>query len=163
MQSILWPGGAYTDNAYANKAKIMIPYYNEIVNHDYIGSFWQCQISHKAGTPERSLYASPQFAEKEDQKIPSHSPIQREHVSPIGGDTIPPSYRVTAPIHTKSNGMGPSLTESMKERKDELQKVHNITNGQKMRSNPAKLETLSKKIIERSDKKALKVLSHTVS
>ena len=39
MQLILWPGGACTDAAYAAKAKIMIPYYDEIVNHDYIGSF----------------------------------------------------------------------------------------------------------------------------
>ena len=38
--SILWPGGAYTDNTYANKAKIMIPYYDEIMNYGYIGSFW---------------------------------------------------------------------------------------------------------------------------
>ena len=49
VQSILWPGGAYTDNTYANKAKIMIPYYDEIVNHNYIGSFWQCQMSQKRG------------------------------------------------------------------------------------------------------------------
>ena len=32
---MLWPGGAYID---ATKAKIMIPYYEEIVNHDYIDS-----------------------------------------------------------------------------------------------------------------------------
>ena len=38
MQSILWPGGVYTDAAHTTKAKIMIPYYDEIVNHDYIGS-----------------------------------------------------------------------------------------------------------------------------
>ena len=39
VQSILWPGGAYTDAAYANDARIMIPYSDEIINHDYIGSF----------------------------------------------------------------------------------------------------------------------------
>ena len=44
---ILWPGGVYTDNTYANKAKIMILYYDEIMNHDYIGSFWQCQMIQK--------------------------------------------------------------------------------------------------------------------
>ena len=38
MQSILWPEGAYTDAAHATKAWIMSPYYDEIVNHDYIGS-----------------------------------------------------------------------------------------------------------------------------
>ena len=59
--------------------------------------------------------------------------------------------------------MGPTHTESMKERQDALQKGHNITNGQKIKSNPAKLETLSKKIIERSDKKSLKVPSHATS
>ena len=59
--------------------------------------------------------------------------------------------------------MGPTLTESMKERQDALQKVHTITNGQKIKSNPAKLEALSKKIIERSDKKLLKVPSHATS
>ena len=41
---------ARPDNTYANKAKIMIPYYDEIVNHDYIGSFWQCQMSQKLVT-----------------------------------------------------------------------------------------------------------------
>ena len=49
MQSILWPGGAYTDNTYATKPEsrshIRIPF----MNHDYIGSFWQCQMSQKAG------------------------------------------------------------------------------------------------------------------
>ena len=38
VQSILWPGGAYTDAAHVAKAKIMIPYSDEIMNHDYIGS-----------------------------------------------------------------------------------------------------------------------------
>ena len=38
VQSILWPGGVYTDATHANKAKIMIPYSDEIMNHDYIGS-----------------------------------------------------------------------------------------------------------------------------
>ena len=38
VRSILWPGGVYTDAAHAAKAKIMIPYSDEIVNHDYIGS-----------------------------------------------------------------------------------------------------------------------------
>ena len=37
--------------------------------------------------------------------------------------------------------MGPTLTESMKEREDALQKVHNITNGHGIKSNPARLET----------------------
>ena len=30
--------GAYTDTAHATKAKITIPYSDEIMNHDYIGS-----------------------------------------------------------------------------------------------------------------------------
>ena len=38
IQLIFWPGGAYTYATHAAKAKIMIPYYDEIVNHDYIGS-----------------------------------------------------------------------------------------------------------------------------
>ena len=38
MQSILWPGGVYTDATYANDARIMIPYSDKIVNHNYIGS-----------------------------------------------------------------------------------------------------------------------------
>ena len=59
--------------------------------------------------------------------------------------------------------MGPTLTESMKGREDALQKVHNITNGHKIKSNPARLETLSKKTIEKSDKKSLKVPSHATS
>ena len=39
--------GAYTDDTYATTATITIPYRGEIMNHDYIGSFWQCQISQK--------------------------------------------------------------------------------------------------------------------
>ena len=81
----------------------------------------------------------------------------------MGGDTIPPSYRVTTPINMNSNGRGPTLTESMKEREDVLQKVHSITNGHGIKSNPARLETLSKWIIEKSDKKSLKVPSHATS
>ena len=65
----------------------------------------------KAGTPERSPSASSQIDEKEDKKIIPQSPIQREHVSPIGGDTIPPSYRVTTPINMNGNGRGPTLTK----------------------------------------------------
>ena len=38
MQLILWPGGVYTYATHATKGKIMIQYYDEIVNHDYIGS-----------------------------------------------------------------------------------------------------------------------------
>ena len=38
VQLIFWPGGAYTDATHANKAKIMIPYSDEIMNHDYIVS-----------------------------------------------------------------------------------------------------------------------------
>ena len=37
----------YNDDMHAATAKIMIPYSDEIVNHDYIGSFWQCQMSQK--------------------------------------------------------------------------------------------------------------------
>ena len=35
--------------------------------------------------------------------------------------------------------MGPTLTESMKEREDALQKVHSIINGHGIKSNPARL------------------------
>ena len=38
LQSILSLGEAYTDATYANATKIMIPYSDEIMNHDYIGS-----------------------------------------------------------------------------------------------------------------------------
>ena len=115
-----------------------------------------------AGTPERSSSASSQ-TEKKDQKVVPQSPIQREHVSPIGGDTIPPSYRMTTPINMNGNGRGPTLTQSIKEREDALQKEHNITNGHGIKSNSARLETLSKQIIQTSDKKSLKVPSHATS
>ena len=39
VKSIFWPGGAYTDTTYAHTARILIPYSDEIMNHDYIGSF----------------------------------------------------------------------------------------------------------------------------
>ena len=71
----------------------------------------------KAGTPEKNPSASSQTGEKEDQKVVPQSPIQREHVSPIGGDTIPPSYRVTTPINMNGNGRGPTLTQSMKRKR----------------------------------------------
>ena len=38
LWSILWPGDMYTDAAYTDAPKIMIPYSDEIMNHDYIGS-----------------------------------------------------------------------------------------------------------------------------
>ena len=38
LQSIFSPGEAYTDAAYGDATKIMIPYSDEIMNHDYIGS-----------------------------------------------------------------------------------------------------------------------------
>ena len=38
LQSILLPGQLYTDAAYADATKTMIPYSHEIMNHDYIGS-----------------------------------------------------------------------------------------------------------------------------
>ena len=116
----------------------------------------------KAEITEKSSSASPQI-EKEDQKVILQSPIQREHVSPIGKDTLPPSYRVTTPIDMNDNGRGPTLTQSIKERKDALQKVHSITNGHGIKSNPARLETLSKQVIQTSDKKSLKVPSHATS
>ena len=116
----------------------------------------------KAETTEKSSSASPQI-EKKDQKVILQSPIQREHVSPIGGDTIPPSYRVTTPIDMYDNGRGPTLTQSIKEREDALQKVHSITNGHGIKSNPVRLETLSKQVIQTSDKKSLKVPSHATS
>ena len=47
-------------------------------------------------TPEGEKPSSPTKHE-EDQKVPPQSPIQREHVSPIGEDTIPPGYMVTTP------------------------------------------------------------------
>ena len=78
----------------------------------------------KAETPERNSSASSQT--EKDQKVVLQSPIQREHVSPMGGDTIPPSYRVTTPINMNGNGRGPTLTQSIKEREDALQKVHSI-------------------------------------
>ena len=116
----------------------------------------------KAETTEKSSSASPQI-EKKDQKVILQSPIQREHVSPIGGNTIPPNYRVTTPIDMNDNGRGPTLTQSIKEREDALQKVHSITNGHGIKSNPVRLETLSKQVIQTSDKKSLKVPSHATS
>ena len=56
--------------------------------------------------------SSPTKPEK-DQQVPSHSPIPRETVSPIGTDTIPPRYKVTTPpLNGKS--MGPTLSESLR-------------------------------------------------
>ena len=62
-----------------------------------------------------------------------------------------------------NGGRGPTLTQSIKEREDALQKVHSITNGHGIKSTPARLETLSKQIIQIRDKKSLKVPSHAPS
>ena len=50
-------------------------------------------------TPEERKSVSP-IKTEEDQKVPSHSPYKR-NVSPIGGDAIPPAFRVTTPPKTK--------------------------------------------------------------
>ena len=95
-----------------------------------------------------------------DQQVPSHSPIPWETVSPIGKDTIPPSYKVTTPpLNGKS--MGPTLSESLRERADALYKTHTIANGYGLQSTPLSLETLSKQFIAKSDKKSLKVPINT--
>ena len=48
VQLILWPGGAYTDNTYATKLESGYHIRIHFMNHDYIGSFWQCQMNQKA-------------------------------------------------------------------------------------------------------------------
>ena len=84
-------------------------------------------------------------------------------MSPIGGDTIPPKFRVTTPLQYNSKGMGPTFTESMKERMNALQKVHSITNGHKIKSTLTSLEDLSKQVIRQSDKRTLKIPTATTS
>ena len=56
VQLILWPGGAYTDDTYATKLESQSGIRIHFMNHDYIGSFWQCQMSQKADT--NILYSS---------------------------------------------------------------------------------------------------------
>ena len=48
---ILWPGGAYTYDTYATKLESRSHIRIHFMNHDYIGSFWQCQMSQKAKDP----------------------------------------------------------------------------------------------------------------
>ena len=107
-------------------------------------------------TPEQSHSTTPNKVE-EDQEILTHSPIQREHVSPIGRDTIPPKFRVTTPLKYNGEGLGPSPPESIKERIDALQKVHEITNGHTTKPTLTRLEDLSKQAIRQSDKRTLRV------
>ena len=45
VQLILWPGGAYTDDAYATKPESRSHIKIHFVNHDCIGSLWQSQMS----------------------------------------------------------------------------------------------------------------------
>ena len=68
-----------------------------------------------------------------DQQLPLHSPIPRETASSIGKDTIPPRYKVTTPPLNGKN-MGPTLSESLKERADALYKTHTITNGYRLQN-----------------------------
>ena len=65
----------------------------------------------------------------------------------------------TPPLNGKS--MGPTLSESLRERADALYKTHTITNGYGLQSTPPSLETLSKQFIAKSDKKSLKVPINT--
>ena len=53
--------------------------------------------------------------------------------------------------------MGPTLSESLRERADALYKTHTITSGYGLQSTPPSLETLGKQFIAKSDKKLLKV------
>ena len=46
---IFWPGGVYTDNTYTTKPESWSHIRIHFMNHDYIGSFWQCQMSQKVG------------------------------------------------------------------------------------------------------------------
>ena len=96
-----------------------------------------------------------------DQQVQSHSPIPRETVSPTGKDTIPPRYKVTTPP-LKGKSMGPTLSESLRERADALYKTHTTTNGYGLQSTPLSIETLSKQFIAKSDKKSLKVPINTI-
>ena len=92
---------------------------------------------------------------REINKYPLNHPYQGK-LSPIGKDTIPPRYRVTTPpLNGKS--MGPTLSESLKERADALYKTHTITNGYGIKSTPPSLEALSKQFIAKSGKKSLRV------
>ena len=65
----------------------------------------------------------------------------------------------TPPLNGKS--IGPTLSESLRERADALYKTHTITNGYGLQSTPPSLETLSKQFIAKSDKKSLKVPINT--
>ena len=47
MWLIVWPGGAYTDDTYTTKPESRSHIRIHFMNHDYIGSFWQCQMSQK--------------------------------------------------------------------------------------------------------------------
>ena len=47
VQLISWPEGVYTVNAYATKLESQSHIRIHFMNHDYIGSFWQCQMSQK--------------------------------------------------------------------------------------------------------------------
>ena len=75
----------------------------------------------------------------------------------MGGDTLPPRYVVTTSTNGNGKSMGPSLSESLQERADALYKTHTITNGYDIKSTPQSLETLSKQLIAKSDKKSLTV------
>ena len=57
--------------------------------------------------------------------------------------------------------MGPTVSESLQERAAALYKTHTITNGYGIKGTPQSLETLSKQLIAKSDKKSLKVPSIT--
>ena len=47
VQLILWPGGACTDDTYTIKPESGSHIRIHSMNHDYTGSFWQCQMSQK--------------------------------------------------------------------------------------------------------------------
>ena len=47
VQLILWPGGLYTNDTYTTKPESWSHIRIHFMNYDYIGPFWQCQMSQK--------------------------------------------------------------------------------------------------------------------
>ena len=47
VRLLLWPGGVYPYDTYATKPESRSHIRINFMNHDYIGSFWQCQMSQK--------------------------------------------------------------------------------------------------------------------
>ena len=72
-----------------------IPYRGEIMNHDYVGSFWQCQMSQKA--------ADTVYSESADHSTRIAAPVKHASTKPKGQGSVIYSHSYTQASYVVTN------------------------------------------------------------